>query len=67
MALEDCVGGKRMAVASGDSGSAADEFAAGASLVMGQTTEKTPVVLVRGYHLKAHGNGIERCEAVDSR
>ena len=28
---------------------AADEMSAGASLVMGQTTEKTPVVLVRGY------------------
>lgn len=28
---------------------AADELAAGASLVMGQTTEKTPLVLVRGY------------------
>ncbi|MDA0978793.1 MAG: coenzyme F420-0:L-glutamate ligase [Proteobacteria bacterium] len=28
---------------------AADEIAAGASLVMGQTTEKTPAVLVRGY------------------
>ncbi|XOV87513.1 MAG: coenzyme F420-0:L-glutamate ligase [Pseudomonadota bacterium] len=28
---------------------AADEMAAGASLVMGQTAEKTPVVLVRGY------------------
>lgn len=28
---------------------AADEMAAGASLVMGQTTQKTPVVLVRGY------------------
>jgi len=28
---------------------AADEMAAGASLVMGQTTEKTPVVVVRGY------------------
>ncbi|MBV1880662.1 MAG: coenzyme F420-0:L-glutamate ligase [Pseudomonadales bacterium] len=28
---------------------AADEMAAGASLVMGQTQEKTPVVLVRGY------------------
>ncbi|MDH5737951.1 MAG: coenzyme F420-0:L-glutamate ligase, partial [Gammaproteobacteria bacterium] len=27
----------------------ADELAAGASLVMGQTTEKTPVVVVRGY------------------
>lgn len=31
---------------------AADELAAGASIVMGQTTEKTPVVLVRGYHPK---------------
>ena len=31
---------------------AADEMAAGASLVMGQTNEKTPVVLVRGYHPK---------------
>ncbi len=28
---------------------AADEMAAGASLVMGQTNEKTPAVLVRGY------------------
>ncbi|MBV1877809.1 MAG: coenzyme F420-0:L-glutamate ligase [Pseudomonadales bacterium] len=28
---------------------AADELAAGASLVMGQTTEKVPVVLVKGY------------------
>lgn len=28
---------------------AADEMAAGASLVMGQTSQKTPVVLVRGY------------------
>ena len=28
---------------------AADEMASGASLVMGQTSEKTPVVLVRGY------------------
>ncbi len=28
---------------------AADEMAAAASLVMGQTTERTPVVLVRGY------------------
>ena len=27
----------------------ADELSAGASLVMGQTDEKTPVVLVRGY------------------
>ena len=32
---------------------AADELAAGASLVMGQTTEKTPVVLVRGYQPKS--------------
>lgn len=31
---------------------AADELAAGASLVMGQTTEKAPVVLVRGYQAK---------------
>ncbi len=31
---------------------AADEMAAGASLVMGQTTEKTPIVLVRGYSPK---------------
>jgi coenzyme F420-0:L-glutamate ligase/coenzyme F420-1:gamma-L-glutamate ligase len=29
---------------------AADELAAGASLVMGQTDEMTPVVIVRGYH-----------------
>ncbi len=29
---------------------AADEMAAGASLVMGQTGERTPAVLVRGYH-----------------
>ena len=28
---------------------AADEMAAGASLVMGQTDEKTPVIVVRGY------------------
>ena len=28
---------------------AADEMAAGASLVMGQTDEKTPVIIVRGY------------------
>ena len=31
---------------------AADEMAAAASLVMGQTTEKIPVVLVRGYQPK---------------
>lgn len=50
-ALEDYIGGedifgrelKVTAVA------AADELAAGASIVMGQTQEKTPVVLVRGY------------------
>lgn len=50
-ALEDYVGGqdifgrelKVTAVA------AADELAAGASLVMGQTQEKTPVVIVKGY------------------
>lgn len=28
---------------------AADEMAAGASLVMGQTDEKTPIIIVRGY------------------
>lgn len=51
VALEDYIGGEDLfgnelkvtEVA------AADELAAGASLVMGQTTEKTPVVLVRGY------------------
>ncbi|PCJ17954.1 MAG: coenzyme F420-0:L-glutamate ligase [Gammaproteobacteria bacterium] len=50
-ALEDYMGGhdifgrelKVTAVA------AADELAAGASLVMGQTHEKTPIVIVRGY------------------
>lgn len=31
----------------------ADELAAAASLIMGQTTEKTPVVLVRGYQVIA--------------
>ncbi|MFP6806489.1 MAG: coenzyme F420-0:L-glutamate ligase [Pseudomonadales bacterium] len=31
---------------------AADEMAAGASLVMGQTDEKTPVIVVRGYKPK---------------
>ena len=50
-ALEDYVGktdlfGKELAVTRV---AAADEMAAGASLVMGQTIEKTPVVLVRGY------------------
>ncbi|HAK52747.1 MAG TPA: coenzyme F420-0:L-glutamate ligase [Gammaproteobacteria bacterium] len=50
-ALEDYIGqsdiyGKELAVTQV---AAADEMAAGASLVMGQTTEKTPVVLVRGY------------------
>ena len=51
-ALEDYIGqsdiyGKELAVTQV---AAADEMAAGASLVMGQTVEKTPVVLVRGYH-----------------
>lgn len=50
-ALEDYIGktdlfGKELAATQV---AAADEMAAGASLVMGQTTEKTPVVLVRGY------------------
>ncbi len=50
-ALEDFVGGhdiygRELQVTQV---AAADEMAAGASLVMGQTTEKTPVVLVRGY------------------
>ena len=36
--------------------SAVDELAAGASLVMGQADEGTPVVLVRGYPYP-HGNG----------
>jgi|TARA_B110000438_G_scaffold53026_1_gene53241 coenzyme F420-0:L-glutamate ligase/coenzyme F420-1:gamma-L-glutamate ligase len=42
---------------------AADEMAAGASLVMGQTTEKTPVVIVRGYKPRepqeAHRKGVQ--------
>jgi len=50
-ALEDHIGGQdlfgRELVVT--QVAAADELAAGASLVMGQTTEKTPVVLVRGY------------------
>jgi coenzyme F420-0:L-glutamate ligase/coenzyme F420-1:gamma-L-glutamate ligase len=50
-ALEDYVGGsdifgRELVVTQV---AAADEMAAGASLVMGQTDEKTPVVLVRGY------------------
>ena len=50
-ALEDYVGqtdiyGRELLVTQV---AAADELAAGASLVMGQTTQKTPVVLVRGY------------------
>ena len=50
-ALEDYIGrtdiyGKELLVTQV---AAADEMAAGASLVMGQTTEKTPVVIVRGY------------------
>lgn len=39
---------------------AADEMAAGASLVMGQTTEKTPVVLVRGYQPRDPEDAAER-------
>jgi len=51
-ALEDYIGqtdiyGREMVVTQVG---AADEMAAGASLVMGQTTEKTPVVIVRGYN-----------------
>ena len=50
-ALEDHIGGRdlfgRELVVTQIA--AADELAAGASLVMGQTTEKTPVVLIRGY------------------
>ncbi len=38
----------------------ADEMAAGASLVMGQTTEKTPVVVVRGYQPKEPEDVAER-------
>ena len=53
-ALEDYVGctdifGRELVVTQVG---AADEMAAGASLVMGQTDEKTPVVLVRGYQPK---------------
>jgi len=39
---------------------AADELAAGASLVMGQTTEKTPVVLVRGYQPRSPTDPAQR-------
>ena len=54
LALEDYIGGqdiygRELQVTQVG---AADELAAGASIVMGQTTEKTPVVLVRGYHPK---------------
>ncbi len=50
-ALEDYIGqtdiyGRELVVTQV---AAADEMAAGASLVMGQTDEKTPVVIVRGY------------------
>ena len=50
-ALEDYIGqtdiyGRELVV---QQVAAADEMAAGASLVMGQTDEKTPVVIVRGY------------------
>ncbi len=50
-ALEDYVGGQDLygRELKVTQVAAADEMAAGASLVMGQTTEKTPVVLVRGY------------------
>lgn len=54
-ALEDYVGGtdifgRELLVTQV---AAADELAAGASLVMGQTTEKAPVVLIRGYQPQA--------------
>ena len=57
-ALEDYIGqsdiyGKELAVTQV---AAADEMAAGASLVMGQTVEKTPVVLVRGYQPSEPGD-----------
>ncbi len=50
-ALEDYIGqndiyGRELLVSQV---AAADEMSAGASLVMGQTSEKTPVVIVRGY------------------
>ena len=53
-ALEDYIGetdiyGRELVVTQV---AAADEIAAGASLVMGQTREKTPVVIVRGYQPK---------------
>ncbi len=50
-ALEDYIGGEDMfgRELQVTQVAAADEMAAGASLVMGQTTEKTPVVIVRGY------------------
>ena len=51
-ALEDYVGGtdlygRELLVTQV---AAADELAAAASLIMGQTTEKMPVVIARGYH-----------------
>ena len=57
-ALEDYIGqsdiyGKELVVTKV---AAADEMAAGASLVMGQTVEKTPVVLVRGYQPSEPGD-----------
>ena len=50
-ALEDYIGGQDLygRELQVTQVAAADEMAAGASLVMGQTTEKIPVVLVRGY------------------
>ena len=50
-ALEDYIGGQDLygRELQVTQVAAADEMAAGASLVMGQTTEKTPVVIVRGY------------------
>ena len=53
-ALEDYVGGRDIygRELQVTQVGAADELAAGASLVMGQTTEKIPVVLVRGYQPK---------------
>ena len=39
---------------------AADEIAAGASLLMGQTQEKTPIVLLRGYSIKNPSNPHQR-------
>jgi coenzyme F420-0:L-glutamate ligase/coenzyme F420-1:gamma-L-glutamate ligase len=50
-ALEDFIGGHDMfgRELQVTQVGAADEMAAGASLVMGQTSERTPAVVVRGY------------------